>query len=303
MIYTNYTKIYKIDDFQKYINTSEVVNYFCNNYNLEIILCKKILSAFYIYGYCKEFKPIFYASKYLVNYYFENNIFDSNFIPFYLDLFNIYIEDNKNEIKSSLIRQYCGMISVLPELDIEIQNDMNNEIEKVRKRMKSFNINYEQLNEHNILSSFEHTGFEFIGDEIEIELKKAYWSYITERSLTELVEHFCTEFIRINDELVRNNEDMKNYIINLLDYELINQMITNNAFSFYDFHKLTNKICNYLIDLDSPIGSIHLQKWLNNFNLMSQCAITIIDVIYDVLKDLLNKITYVNYIKNLILDE
>ena len=207
------------------------------------------------------------------------------FFEKYLISFEKYIKNDREEIIYNLCSQYRE-IQLLPE---------NSEsLEKISRRLEMFHVNIDTI--ENIKKPY--STFKYCGNSIEITLKQAYWDYIkeSETGIKDVVRHFSEEFISLNAKILPHRQDLQNYVREYLDHQLINQMIDQNIYTFDNFYSLVLTITDHIKLIDSEYGKKELEMWLENFSEIATFNRNIKDLLFIVLRDLLNKMENILYI-------
>jgi len=302
MIPSNYIEQFTSTQFQQLILNKHILDFYDNIFN-DLSHTKKFLLAFYIYGYDREdkLKPIYFVCGKMIKEYFKsvqdiskdisNGSVNMLLFAKYLTILDKYNEQNKLCLIDLLVDQY-NEIQQLLILSPDILNTVQPSINNIIRRLSLFHINIDDIidgRSSNVNRNKSLSSFEFCGDPIMVELKRAYWDYIKTAPITECVQHFCHEFIKIYSQL-SHTENNNTFLADHLDADLINQMITNGIYKFDNFYTLVNIVVDHIKLLDSDHGCTHLDQWFNDFKVICEFTDNIVDVLYIVLRDLLNKL-------------
>ena len=271
------------------------------------------------------FTPIYFLAKSVIISYFRlNEDYNMNIDTFryyfkkYVEHFEEWKKKEKKIMSNQLLMQYFDIKNTLEQTNEELYKTVLNEqknkiekyikiekcgykIEKLQKEHKEVKDILIKLNQEN------KTGFEYHGTIIEIVGKKAFWDNFikllkdnnTEKSNI-IIYDVISNFVIKLKKLVPNRIDLHKYYDEYYDIKYIKQLIDNNIFDYKAMNKLIMFSMKELQKLDSAYGSKQIQKWLDDFDIISLCYFDIHEVLPYALRDINNKIESIEYITNII---
>src|SRR5205823_6183231 len=141
-----------------------------------------------------------------------------------------------------------------------------------------------QIKEENL------TGFEYMGDPIEITAKSAYWDHFADclkkeamaslakdvkdegklkKDKQEVVYSALSEFKKKMKSLVPHRQDLGKYYDEYIDVDFIKQLMEHQLFKNEDLNGLIKFTFEQLKELDSIHGAKQIDKWMSNWELIN----------------------------------
>lgn len=332
ILHSEYNKIFTSDKFIKLIQSKVFINSVQELIPKDNV--KYFLMAFYLYGYWEEvignkLDPIYVASKFIVNKFKNNLQITNDDMILYIEIFNIYKENNKIIEINKILLQYFDILYTINNFkalynidddeidnfnynvnDIDIDKKikiiesikyLKNNLNIVKGRLKFYNVDdenkiselkneYETIPEILFHIQFKiQTGYEFTGDQIHVIAKQVYWDNYN-------MNNIYSDLTNISNLLkicIPNRFDIHEEYDNVIDIPFIKQQIDHNAFDF-------NQMMMYLWDkvkfLDSINGNDQIDNWLKKWQYICMYPYDQEETLPYVLRDITNKLEKIYFL-------
>lgn len=137
------------------------------------------------------------------------------------------------------------------------------------------------------------TGFEYLGNPLEIVAKSAYWDHLAydlkNNTNFNIVYTTLEEFKTKMKQLLPNRQDLLRYYDDHIDVEFIKQLVEYKIFKTENLDRLVTFTFEQLKTLDSSVGSKQIDKWMEKWNIIINNYYEISEVLPYVLRDIMNK--------------
>lgn len=313
LLYANYQDK-NINEFMSLICKQEMIEG-CSNYLLQnnfSIKPKKFIMAFYISGYNKELDidnlNIIYVLSSHVTKCFKNNTLNEEILNKFENSFVEWQRISQRNLLTELYIQYFDLKSSINRIENEKINvdegtlsHIVNQLQIIKDRIKS-NDGIEILTrletENDPLITYKlyesvRNSFNYIGDDLTIISKKAFWD-----SFEDI--HLHDTLIMLNElyKSIIKNEEIIKMVDNVLDADFIYQQIINT--NDFNYNQLIYDIFELIKEIDSSVGRNEIDSWLNNWSEIYPYILDINSVMPYVLRDMVNKLEHIKYIKLLL---
>lgn len=259
----------------------------------------------------------------------------------YLEVYKIWEQEDRKRMINDLLIQYFDIDNTLTEIEQKSKekDEKNEKNEKkgvdpaiikqlkgqqnvVHSRLKKFHRehhidkwttkrNKEHFSTRDMIYRIREenlTGFEYVGNPIEISAKTAYWNFFAESLKKESEMEINEKTIELhaktqdticstlNDfkekmkSLVPHRKDLCKYYDEYIDIDYIRHLMTNQVFKNDSLQSLISFTFDRLKELDSSFGAKQVDNWLQRWTLINQFPYDVHEVLPYILRDIMNKL-------------